>query len=368
MKLQPLLVVMFCLAVAATGADRSPAKPAVANADLSAFKTADELWAHIEKLQQQPTNKPKSREEAVEQITAWLNKQQAAAESFLTRFPADKRKWDARLIIVRTKIQRRQMTPGDAPLDKEKEGIEEILAAPDASEENKGEAGFLRLMLLTNDFNDAKPETFAGFHKAAGEWLGKYGAHKLAPQVRMIQLQVLSSATTPESETLLAEIAAGNDPQASAQARELLTTRKRTAELRTHPLELKFTATNGTEVDLEKMRGKVILVDFWASWCGPCIGELPNVVATYKKLHDQGFEIVGISLDEDQGKMEEATKKLNMTWPQHFDGGGWQNKISTSFGIRSIPAAWLLDKKGMLRETNLRGEALGTAVEKLLAD
>jgi thiol-disulfide isomerase/thioredoxin len=131
---------------------------------------------------------------------------------------------------------------------------------------------------------------------------------------------------------------------------------------------LKFTATNGTEVDLEKMRGKVILVDFWASWCGPCIGELPNVVATYKKLHDKGFEIVGISLDQDQGKMEEATKKLNMTWPQHFDGGGWQNKISTSFGIRSIPAAWLLDKKGMLRETNLRGEALGTAVEKLLAE
>jgi hypothetical protein len=92
MKLRPLLVVTFCLAVAAGGADRPPAKPAAANTDLSTFKTADELWAHIEKLQQPPSNQPKTREEALEQISAWLNKQEAAAESFLARFPADKRK------------------------------------------------------------------------------------------------------------------------------------------------------------------------------------------------------------------------------------------------------------------------------------
>ena len=109
-------------------------------------------------------------------------------------------------------------------------------------------------------------------------------------------------------------------------------------------------------------------MDFWASWCGPCIAEMPNVVATYKKLHDKGFEIVGISLDQEKDAMEAALKKQEMTWTQYFDGQGWQNKISTSFGIESIPAAWLLDKKGMLRETDLRGEDLGKGVEKLLAE
>src|ERR1700749_3482326 len=98
------------------------------------------------------------------------------------------------------------------------------------------------------------------------------------------------------------------------------------------------------------------------------MGEMPNVVSTYGKLHDKGFEIVGISLDQDKGAMEEAMKKQNMTWQQYFDGGGWDNKIAKSFGIQSIPAAWLLDKKGMLREQGLRGEALAAAVEKLLAE
>lgn len=121
-------------------------------------------------------------------------------------------------------------------------------------------------------------------------------------------------------------------------------------------------------MDLEKLRGKVVLVDFWASWCSPCIAEMPNVVATYQKLHGKGFEVIGISLDQDKEAMEGSIKKLGMPWQQYFDGKGWQNTISTAFGIDSIPAAWLIDKKGMLRETGLRGEALGAAVEKLLAE
>jgi alkyl hydroperoxide reductase subunit AhpC len=95
---------------------------------------------------------------------------------------------------------------------------------------------------------------------------------------------------------------------------------------------------------------------------------MPNVVAAYKKLHEKGFEIVGVSLDQDKGKMEAAMQKHSMTWPQYFDGKGWQNKISSEFGIESIPAVWLLDKKGMLRETGLRGAALAATVEKLLAE
>src|SRR5271156_6014076 len=82
------------------------------------------------------------------------------------------------------------------------------------------------------------------------------------------------------------------------------------------PFNLQYTAVDGTEVDLSQMRGKVVLVDFWATWCGPCMREVPNVVAAYQKYHDQGFEVVGVSLDQDSQRMIAVAREKGMTWPQ----------------------------------------------------
>lgn len=131
-------------------------------------------------------------------------------------------------------------------------------------------------------------------------------------------------------------------------------------------LDIKFTATDGTAIDLAKMKGKVVLIDFWATWCGPCIAEIPSVKKTYDKLHAKGFEIIGISLDSDERKLKQFIKKREMPWPQYFDGKGWKNEISTKYGIRSIPAMWLVDKDGNLADKNAR-RGLEEKVEKLLA-
>ena len=93
------------------------------------------------------------------------------------------------------------------------------------------------------------------------------------------------------------------------------------------------TDVEGQPLSIASHKGKVGLVDFWATWCEPCRGELPNVIATYQKHHAQGFDIIGVSLDQDKTQLLSFTKDQNMTWPQFFDGQGWANKLAVKYGI-----------------------------------
>lgn len=159
-----------------------------------------------------------------------------------------------------------------------------------------------------------------------------------------------------------------NSPNAGV--RERAVSELRVADSLSKPIEMKFTAVDGREVDVASMRGKVVLIDFWATWCGPCIAELPNVKKAYAKYHAKGFEIVGISLDQakDKQKLIDFTAKHEMPWPQHFDGKGWENEISTRYAISAIPAMFLLDKTGVVISTNARGQKLEDELKRLLGE
>ncbi len=133
------------------------------------------------------------------------------------------------------------------------------------------------------------------------------------------------------------------------------------------PFHLAFKAVDGREVDFDKMKGKVVLIDFWATWCMPCVGEIPHVKEAYDQLHAKGFEVVGISLDTEQAKLTKFTAERQMPWPQYYDGKQWENVYAQKFGITAIPAMWLVDKKGVLRDLNAR-EDVKTKIEKLLAE
>jgi peroxiredoxin/TolA-binding protein len=129
---------------------------------------------------------------------------------------------------------------------------------------------------------------------------------------------------------------------------------------------IRGTDLTGQSQSLDRYRGKVLLIDFWATWCGPCRAELPNVKAIYRKYKDRGFAVLGISLDQDRAALKSFLKEEQMEWPQLFDGKGWRNEIAQRYGVTAVPHTVLLDRQGVIRYVDTRGQALEGAVEELL--
>ena len=131
--------------------------------------------------------------------------------------------------------------------------------------------------------------------------------------------------------------------------------------------EFEGPAHGGGTLKLSEHRGKVVLLDFWASWCGPCVAEMPNVIAAYEKFHGKGFEIVGISLDDEKSALEEfLAENPGMKWRQVFDGKGWESAVGQLYGVEAIPFTLLLDGEGKVVARDLRGEQLEAEIAKLL--
>jgi len=196
------------------------------------------------------------------------------------------------------------------------------------------------------------------------------GAHALLkdfpgrPEPYAMLLEVSADGAVDESRAILSEVATSDAPE---RIRNRAQGMLRRLDALGKPLELKFTAVDGREVDLQKMKGKVVLIDLWATWCGPCVAGMPKVRETYEKLRSLDFEIIGISFDSDREALEKFLQTSNLPWPQYFDGEGWENKFGRQYGVSAIPSMWLVDRKGVLRDLHAEAK-LAEKVQLLMKE
>lgn len=285
--------------------------------------TADVAWAELTNTSHAtPTpeswkTSPPSVEEKIKYFTPYISALIDKAKSFYTHFPSDKRALDAKLMAFQlSEVTQQWGQTNQQP---------QFLAVGNLLLKDPALAGHDHYVILWKMAQHAPAET---------------------------------------ARPLLEEIAKGDAPeQLKAAAADLV----KKMEMLGKPVTLQFTAVDGRAVDTSKLKGKVVLLDFWATWCPPCVGEVPNVKKAYDQFHSKGFEVVGISLDEDKDKLTQFVSSHAMAWPQYFDGLHWQNKYARQFGISAIPAMWLIDKKGALRNTDAR-EDLGGEIQKLLTE
>ena len=345
-------------------------------------RAADVAWAGIEArvaATRPPESRPTSWIEFYSAFDANLRALQRAGLEFFERHPTDSRRWEAIYLILRHQPSFYAHFKPEFEQAPSSEHMEIDAAARDAWKARRAE------LIATIEAASDAPAKVKGW-AAVNVLHAEYAKADAAARRAFVPKMIALAAQYPESDEVYTFIYREStkldrrDPptadalweglldsphprlRARAEGRQAMATRATT------PVELRFTAIDGREVDLAAMRGKVVLIDFWAMWCGPCVEEIPNLRRVYEQYHDKGFEVVGISLDNPNlgDRLLRFLEAHDMPRPQHYDGLRWETPLAVRFSIDALPAMLLLDQEGRIVSIEARGDALEALVRKHL--
>lgn len=344
---------------------------------LLAAENADAAYDELRQLMGERPPTGLSREESIEHERRLRDQASRLAESFAATYPDHPKKWEA---VAWAIMQPRRFSGPEAEAEgaawEERRQIlrRELLAAPDvavdvwvgvAERKIYEETGWRGQTV--GDLAQAEAMLDEIARRAPDSSRRKF------VEQQFLEVQARSDPAAAEARARRLAAAAATNAEVAQMAAGVLAVN----EARRIPLDLKFVAADGREVDLAALRGKVVLIDFWATWCKPCMDEMPNVIRVYEAYRAQGFEVIGISFDKAPGAAPRAFEKTaaqvvefaranGMSWPHHYDGEYWANEIGRRFAIRVLPTVFLLDREGRLVSTEAKGAKLEPAVRKLL--
>jgi thiol-disulfide isomerase/thioredoxin len=372
--MRTLFVVVLALGCAISlRAQTGSSNAAPASASASSNPDADAAWKKINDDSQRVGDYLHAHDkEGLESLAPTMLKE---LHAFVSTYPDDPQAPRARLLAVQVDNLEQELqmpgAPSAASVQQELNGISADTSLPQAT---RAQAALMALnaSIQTAEatgnpaaLNDLDKRIDAFQKEFGGVSIG--GAALSVAMLREEQIALLKLANNPAPlDALLAKLVTDSDPEVATIAKKEQASQAVVAGFRVKPVALTFTALDGNIVDLAKLRGKVVLIDFWATWCAPCVAQMPEEIAVYEKYHRKGFEIVGISLDQDKAALQRFIADNKMPWPEYFDGKGWDNEVSSRFSIGAIPTMWLIGRDGKLAVQGAQND-LGAKVAKLLA-
>lgn len=327
--------------------------------------SADEAWQGLQSLQHDLEADAPVGTNEVDFYAPKVAALHRASVDFAADHPTDARRWDADLAALRSQQfppaadERRTIFAANEAL------LKTILAAPDAAPATKqaAERAVIRQHLDHLDLLTTSEQAVALEDRLAS-YLARFPDDPKAANMQVRRLDLWRRSDPARAAALLDEMAASPDEKLAAAARG----RQAQKTLAAASLEWKLPALDGGTIDLPALRGKVVLIQFWASWCPDCNREMPVMLSTYQQFHARGLEVIGVSLDKDRAALLATVKKRGIFWPQYFDGKYWDNEVAVRYGVRGVPELWLVNADGRVVATGVQADQLATLIPPLLPD
>jgi hypothetical protein len=324
---------------------------------------ADSDWAAIVKLDQGPGQTPASRDEALRIATAWFARQSAALDAFIAAHPNDPRVLDAKLRLTSIRAAEGEMNgkPGEVHaallefLDLEK--------SPDVPPARLPDVAFRRISLQMQTLEGTPAQIREAVVTAAKNYAARFPNDKRAPRLLVEAATQCDDVPNTMRDLLLTAKSLSREPALDQRIADDL----RRLDSLGRPVSAKFSTIQGGSIDLERLRGRVVVLVFWAAESPPSVIWMQGFLPELRKLADPQLTVIGVSLDSDRANLLGAMKALGVNWPTHFDGKGWDNALGRQLGINALPTVWVLDKKGNLASLNAR-ETYAPLIRQLLRE